>query len=48
MPEIATLNEKIMGATIWLLIIYEILILLGIIAFVNGRQNKKWIKYESI
>lgn len=46
MPEIATLKEKIMGATIWLLIIY--LILPGIIAFVKGRQNKKWIRYESI
>lgn len=46
MPEIATLKGKIMGATIWLLIIY--LILLGIIAFVKGRQNKKWIRYESI
>lgn len=48
MPEIATLKEKIMGATIWLLIIYAILIVLGIIVFVKGRHNKKWIAYESI
>lgn len=34
-----------MGATIWLLIIYAILIVLDIIAFVKGRQNKKWIPF---